>query len=250
MSTLSDSVRGLQGWVNAALALVYPETCQLCGQARAAPAQGFVCADCQAQARFIEPPFCERCGRPFQGNVSGPFDCSDCLGAEWAFRTARSAVVARDSVLDVIHRYKYGRALWFEPFLAGLLINRAAPDLTAQSWDALVPVPLHPARQRQREFNQAERLARRLSQATRIPVNGRLLRRVAPTRSQTLLTRRERLANVRAAFAMRPGACLEGRRLVLIDDVMTTGATTGACAAVLRAAGAAEVCVWTVARGI
>jgi ComF family protein len=250
MSTLPDSVKGLKNWVNAALALVYPEICQLCGQARAAPAQGFVCGDCRAQARFIEPPFCEQCGRPIQGDVTGPFVCADCLEAGWAFRTARSAVVAQASVLDVIHRYKYGRALWFEPFLAGLLISRAAPDLAAGSWDALVPVPLHPTRQREREFNQAERLAQRLSQATRIPVNGRLLRRVAPTRTQTLLTRRERLANVRAAFAMRPGAALEGRRLVLIDDVMTTGATTGACAAVLRAAGAAEVCVWTVARGI
>ena len=247
---LPDSVNGLKGWVNAALALVYPEVCQLCGKARATPAQGFVCADCQAQARFIEPPFCERCGRPYQGSVTGPFECADCLEAGWAFRTARSAVVARDSVLEVIHRYKYGRALWFEPFLAGLLISRAAPALAGQSWDALVPVPLHPTRQRQREFNQAERLANRLSQATRIPVNRRLLRRAVPTRTQALLTRRERLANVRTAFALRHGARLEGRSLVLVDDVMTTGATTGACAAVLRAAGAAEVCVWTVARGI
>ncbi len=174
-------------------------------EARASPAQGFVCADCRALARFIEPPFCERCGRPYAGDLTGPFECADCLEAGWAFRTARSAVVARDSVLEVIHRYKYGRALWLEPFLAGLLISRAAPLLAAESWHALVPVPLHPTRQRQREFNQAERLADRLSQATRIPVNRRLLRRVAPTRTQTQLSRRERLANVRTAFAMRPG---------------------------------------------
>lgn len=250
MSTLPESVKGLKGWVNAALALVYPEVCQLCGRGRASPAEGFVCAECRAQARFIEPPFCERCGRPYTADVQGPFECADCLEAGWAFRTARSAVVARDGVLDAIHRYKYGRALWLEPFLAGLLISQAAPVLATQSWHALVPVPLHPTRQRQREFNQAERLAGRLSQATGIPVNRRLLRRAAPTRTQTQLTRRQRLANVRAAFAMRPGARLEGQRLVLIDDVMTTGATTGACAAALRAAGASEVCVWTVARGI
>jgi ComF family protein len=250
MSALPESVKFLKDWANAALALVYPEVCQLCGEVRAAPAQGFVCADCQAQARFIEPPFCERCGRPYQGDITSPFECADCLEAGWAFQSARSAVVARDTVLEVIHRYKYGRALWFEPFLAGLLVSRAAPVLAAQSWDSLVPVPLHPTRQREREFNQAGRLANRLSQATGIPVNGRLLRRAAPTRTQTLLSRRERLANVRNAFAVRRGARLEGQRLVLIDDVMTTGATTGACAAVLRAAGAAEVCVWTVARGI
>lgn len=250
MSPLANTVKGLRGWVEAALALVYPEVCQLCGQARAAPAQGFVCPDCQAQARFIEPPLCERCGRPYPASVTGPFECADCLDSGWAFRNARSAVVAQGSVLEAIHRYKYARALWLEPFLAGLLIRRAAPVLATEPWDALVPVPLHPTRQRQREFNQAERLAERLSQATHIPVNRRWLRRVAPTATQTLLTRRERLANVRAAFAMRPGARLAGQRLVLIDDVMTTGATTGACAATLRAAGAAEICVWTVARGV
>jgi len=250
MSMAPDWVKGLKGWVNAALALVYPEVCQVCGQARATPEQGLVCAGCQAQARFIEPPQCERCGRPFPGEVAVPFECSDCLEARWAFRSARSAVEARGSVRDVIHRYKYGRALWFEPFLAGLLIRGAAPILAAQPWQWLVPVPLHPTRQREREFNQAERLAWRLSQATGIPLNRRLLRRVAPTRIQALLSRQERLANVRAAFALRPGARVEGRRVVLVDDVMTTGATTGACAAVLGAAGAAEVCVWTVARGI
>jgi len=113
-----------------------------------------------------------------------------------------------------------------------------------------VPVPLHPAKRREREFNQAERLAVRLGAATKIPVRARLLKRVVPTRTQTLLTRQERAANVRNAFALRAGRQLDGERIVLLDDVFTTGATTSACAKVLRAAGAGEVCVWTVARGI
>ncbi len=250
MSALPNLANGLKGWANAALGLVYPEVCQLCGERRATPGEGFVCGDCRAEARFIEPPFCERCGRPFQGNLAAPFECSDCLETGWAFTRARAAAVARDRVLEAIHLYKYGRALWLEPFLAGLLISRAAPALAAGPWDALVPVPLHAKRQREREFNQAERLARRLSQATGIPVNRRLLVRLAPTGTQTLLSRSERLANVRAAFGLRHGARTQGGRFVLIDDVMTTGATTGACAAVLRAAGAAEVWVWTVARGV
>jgi ComF family protein len=169
---------------------------------------------------------------------------------EWHFHSARSAVVARDPVLEVIHRYKYHRALWFEPFLADLLIRAARPVLDPQKPDMIVPVPLHPTKEREREFNQAERLARRLGAAMRIPVNKRLVRRVLPTRTQTQLSREERLANVRNAFAMRKGQQLNGQRLVLLDDVFTTGATTSACAQVLRAAGAAEVWVWTVARGI
>jgi ComF family protein len=169
---------------------------------------------------------------------------------EWHFQSARSAVVARDPVLEVIHRYKYQRALWFEPFLAELLIRAAVPVLDQQKPSMIVPVPLHPTKQREREFNQADRLARRLGLAMRIPVNKRLLRRVVPTRTQTQLSRQERLANVHNAFAMRGGRRLNGERIVLVDDVLTTGATTSACARVLRAAGAGEVCVWTVARGV
>jgi len=168
---------------------------------------------------------------------------------DWAFRTARSAVVARDEVLEVIHRYKYQRALWFEPFLADLLIQRAAPDLRQEPWDAIIPVPLHPSKLREREFNQAERLARRLSVATGIPLRRRLLRRVVATPTQTRLSRDERLANVRRAFALRGDQWFNGERFVLVDDVLTTGATTNACAQVLRTAGAGDVCVWTVGRG-
>ena len=102
----------------------------------------------------------------------------------------------------------------------------------------------------EREFNQAGRLARRLGAATGLAVNTRLLRRVTPTRTQTLLDRRERAENVRRAFAMRAGQSARGLAIVLVDDVLTTGATTNACARVLRRAGARKVCVWTVARGM
>jgi ComF family protein len=166
------------------------------------------------------------------------------------FRSARSAAVARGAVLEVIHRYKYRRALWFEPFLADLLIRQAGPELRRERWDWIVPVPLHVTKLREREFNQAERLAARLGKAANIPVHPRLLRRVLPTQTQTLLTREERAANVRNAFLLGETQGLEGKRIVLFDDVFTTGATTNACAAVLRKAGVDDVCVWTVARGL
>ena len=107
-----------------------------------------------------------------------------------------------------------------------------------------------PVKEREREFNQAERLARHLSAATKIPLNNKLLRRVSPTATQTLLTREQRAANMRGAFAVRAGMKLNGEKIVLIDDVFTTGATTSACAKALRQAGAGDVCVWTVARGL
>jgi len=240
----------LKNWLNFGLSIFYPEVCQICNAQRAIPDEGYVCADCWTDVRFIKPPFCERCGLPYEGEITNTFECTNCREMELHFSSARSAVVARGLVLDVIHRYKYSRALWFEPFLADLLIRQAKPVLEKTKWDFIVPVPLHRLKKREREFNQAERLANCLSRATKIPVNANLLERVENTRTQTLLTRPLRAANVRSAFRLRKKQRLDGKRIILLDDVLTTGATTSACAKVLQKAGAGEICVWTVARGL
>ena len=240
----------IKTWLNVGLGFLYPETCQICGEQRATAREGFVCRHCWTQVRFIRPPFCERCGLPYPGDLTAPFECTNCRGMELHFSSARSAVVATGIVRETIHRFKYQRALWFEPFLADLLIREAKSALAEQSWNFIVPVPLHPLKYREREFNQAERLATHLSAATGIPLNNKLLRRVMPTATQTLLTREQRAANMRGAFAASGHSGLDGGRIVLVDDVFTTGATTSACAKALRAAGAGDVCVWTVARGL
>jgi ComF family protein len=237
-------------WLEAIGGFFYPNVCQVCGVERATAEAGYVGAGCWQKVRFIQRPFCEVCGLPFDGNLTTLFECSNCRDMRLHFASARSAVTAKGVVLDVIHRYKYHRALWFEPFLAGLLIREACPCLSPKTWDVIVPVPLYPTKQRQREFNQAERLARRLSQATQIPLRSRWLRREKSTHTQTKLSRSERAANVRNAFGVRTGVRLHGERVVLVDDVLTTGATTNACALALRQAGAEAVCVWTVARGV
>jgi competence protein ComFC len=239
-----------QNWLNVGLGFLYPESCQICGEEHATAREGFVCRRCWTQVRFIRPPFCERCGLPYPGDLTTPFECTNCREMELHFHSARSAVVARGTVRETIHRYKYQRALWFEPFLADLLVREAKPALSGQHWDFIVPVPLYPVKQREREFNQAERLARRLAGDLKIPLDARCLRRAAPTATQTRLNRSQRAANMKNAFAVQSGVRLDNRRIVLVDDVFTTGATTSACARALRAAGAADVCVWTVARGL
>jgi ComF family protein len=237
-------------WGNAGLDLIYPAVCQLCQAERASVRDGLVGPQCWSQVRFIRPPFCERCGLPFAGELTTAFECANCRDMELHFSFARSAVVAKSVVREAIHRFKYSHALWFENFLADLLVREAGPELRTEAWDYLVPVPLHPLKLREREFNQAERLAAQLSRATTIPLNAKLLRRVSPTLTQTQLKREQRAANVKNAFVVPLGVDLTGKRLVVVDDVFTTGATTGACAQALRRAGAATVCVWTVARGI
>lgn len=233
----------------AGLALFYPRVCQLCEQERATPGEGFVCRKCWTGVRFIKSPFCERCGLPYEGDITTPFECANCRDMELHFSSARSAVAAKGVTLEIIHRFKYQRALWFEPFLTDLLSRAALPVLQKQKWDLVVPVPLHPTKEREREFNQAERIAAGLAQALQVPLRTDLVRRVLPTRTQTLLTKSQRTDNVRRAF-VSGGVKLRGERIILVDDVLTTGATTSACARVLRTAGAGEVCVWTVARGL
>jgi ComF family protein len=230
----------------------YPAVCQVCGHERVSAGAGYVCARCCERpdgVRRIREPFCERCGLPFAGEMQGPFRCAHCGELELDFCFARAAVVATALVLDVIHRYKYGRSVWFEPFLADLLAQAAGPELAQGGWDCLVPVPLFPVREREREFNQSARLAARLGAATGLPVRRGVVQRRRPTQTQTQLSREERAANMRGAFAPAGARRLQGERVVLVDDVLTTGATTSACARALKAAGASEVCVWTVARG-
>jgi competence protein ComFC len=246
MSALSAMKRAL----DAALGIFYPELCQLCGTARASAREGYVCSDCRCQVRWVKEPWCQRCGKPFAGDLTTPFECANCRGLDLHFSQARSGVVFDGPVREALHRYKYNRQPWFEPFLADLLLETAGSAVNRADWDVIIPVPLHRLKQSEREFNQAEVLARHLGAHGGIPVNKRALKRVEYTRTQTQLSRNERLANVRKAFAMREGLRLNGERVMLFDDVMTTGATADACARVLLQNGASRVGVWTLARGM
>ena len=247
---MKAAVDAIRSWANAGLALIYPEVCQICQEHRAPIEDGLVCVNCRSQVQFIQPPFCDRCGLPFQGAITTTFECTNCRELDLHFTSARSAVVLKTVVSEAMHAYKYHRAMWFERFLAGLLLQKAIPTLRQQTWDVIVPVPLHATKLREREFNQAARLAKHLGKAINLPVNERILQRVTVTQTQTKLSRADRAKNVRGAFAVRKDIRLDSKKIIVFDDMFTTGATTSDCARALRNAGAAEVCVWTVARGL
>ena len=108
----------IKRWIDVGLGFLYPNVCQICQRKRATAEEGYVCAHCREEIRFIRPPYCERCGLPYPGDLTTPFECANCREMDLHFQSARSAVVARGNVREAIHRFKYQRAMWFEPFLA------------------------------------------------------------------------------------------------------------------------------------
>lgn len=239
----------LAGLAKSGSALIFPEVCQLCRNETAKPEDGYVGGDCLDKLKPIEPPFCRRCGQPFLGEISSEFECANCVDIGLSFEFARAMVQANAEMLEAVHRFKYQKALWLEPLFDRLFCGGAVKQIRDWRGDCLVPVPLHPVRLRERGFNQAEQLCRNLSRATDLRAETRAVRRTRVTQTQTLLSRCERRANMRGAF--EPDKVnLNGRRVALVDDVLTTGATTSDCARACKKAGAAEVSVWTLARGL
>lgn len=235
-------------WAEILAGLFYPEVCQICGVEWAPPSAGYVCERCRGTVRYVVPPFCRQCGLPFPGEITMPFACGNCRGMRWAFEYARAAAVAQGTLREIIHRFKYHKARWFAPYLADLVVRRLGTE--AAGWDVLVPIPLSARKLAQREFNQADDIASLVGSRLGLRVVARGVQRIKDTDTQTRLNRRHRLANVRGAFRVRDPALISGHCVLLIDDVLTTGATAHACALALRGGGARRVAVWTVARGL
>ena len=234
--------------LSAVLDLVYPRLCGACGRT-VGEDERHVCWDCLARLEILVPPFCSHCGDPVEGAVDGPFVCAWCRSSAPHFELARSAARYRGPLKALIHGFKYLQATHVEADLAMLLAACVETHYPKVPFDAVTFVPLHPARERERSYNQAQLLARQLARHLRLPLMPRGLRRIRATVTQTHLKAHERRANMHDAFVAVDPAWTEGRRLLLVDDVMTTGATVDECARVLKAAGAVSVHVVTVGRG-
>ena len=165
------------------------------------------------------------------------------------FEASVSVYRSRGVVREVVHSFKYSRQIHLRHLLGRWLAEALAdPRLAGRRFDLVVPVPLHPARQRERGFNQAELLAAELQHISGLVVRN-VLQRTRYTATQTQFDRSERMENLRGAFRLRRGSNVQDLRMLLVDDVLTTGSTLSECASVLREAGARSVHAVTVARG-
>lgn len=209
-----------------------------------------LCTACAGQIDFIKAPHCSTCGHPFYGEMEGERMCPHCEGLEPAFGRGCAATLYKGPTKSLVLELKYYRGLHVLEDIEEIF--RRSPHVLEHVRDAvLVPVPLHPSKQRQRRFNQtallAEALARAAGGQTRVQ---HLLRRVAKTASQTGFRRQERMANLKNAFALAPKADLNpALHFILVDDVFTTGSTLNSCARTLRQAGALNTDVVTFGHG-
>jgi ComF family protein len=234
--------------VQGVLDLLYPPRCEACGGLR----RDSLCDDCLAAVERIEPPVCELCGVPFDPLAKAAPQCADCRGRRRGFSIARSAAYYSGPVVDAVRRFKYHcqMVLWrpLGRLMVGALQNGAAA-LDIETIDVVSPVPLHESRLSERGFNQSELLAEAVAGAAGKPLK-RLLVKTRATLPQVDLPRKSRPANVRDAFEPRLQEVIAGERILLIDDLFTTGATLSECARALRRAEAREVRAFTLARGI
>ena len=214
---------------------------------RTGPAQSIgLSAEAWTRVSFIGEPLCDGCGAPFEYETG--VRCAACLARPRAFDRARAALLYDDASRDLILQFKHADRTDLAGLFAGW-IGRAAEDLLRDA-DAIAPVPLHRSRLLARRYNQAAEIARPLARRHRIAYLPDLLTRAKRTESQAGKSGAARRRNVAGAFSTRigPRRRIEGQRVLLIDDVLTTGATAEACARVLRAAGASAVDVAVIAR--
>jgi ComF family protein len=255
-SAVDDSIWKEAG--RAALNVLYPPKCAGCGTSHPESSVPHLCTPCLERLPRLTAPYCRVCGEWFVGQISGEFRCGNCQDRRFDFEFAYAPLRAEESARELVHRLKYDRILWLRRPLGHLMSDAlrgdfAEPRLSAEARWILVPVPLHPRRLRERQFNQAAELCRVIRRLTSLPVRD-VLRRTRYTTVQARLPRRERLENLRGAFDLtrreKHFPTVRGQPVLLVDDVFTTGATTQECARLLRREGhVGRVAVLTAVRG-
>ena len=231
------------------LTLLYPPRCLVC---KTLGASG-LCAKCAGQIAPVAAPYCSTCGQTLLAGAEGCLHgCLHCRLRRPAYLQARAMGAYEGVLRHAIHQFKYRDRPQLAAPLGLLLASYArdhAAELNGLRFDALLPVPMHPIRQRQRGYNQSERLARIAASELGLPLSTRDLARIRPTRPQVGLTHQARQTNLQGAFAVRLPDAVQGKTLLLIDDVATSGSSLYECTLALKASGAKAVYALTLAAG-
>ncbi len=245
---------GIRSFLGEILDVLLPRVCPFCRRATPEGRNPF-CAACTESFKPFCPPFCSVCGAPIPATACDPqwlvcTTCLHCPGPPWPASRVRCVGPYEGSLREAVLRLKYGREIFLAPALGKWMASRFRTLYPLDAFDLILPVPLHPARLRQREFNQSVLLARPLARALRLPLALRAVLRVRDTPSQSLYRRGDRRRNLQGAFRVAEPQSVRKRSVLLVDDVFTTGATAEALATLLLEAGAASVSVLCLARTV
>jgi len=240
-----------EDWILSIKNLIFPQFCHACHARLLTEDNGYFCPQCWESSPRVERPFCTTCGRPHTRAVGfgtqSNFPCAECRESPRPHvRRMWGAAIYDGPIAEAIKLLKFAGKRKLAGPLGALLIEFAQAEMDQETYDRIVPVPLHPVRQRNRGFNQSELLARAVHTAFPAALLDPSLKRIRPTHTQSRLTGEERRHSLRGAFAVI-GDNLAGQRVLLIDDVVTTGGTVSECANALRRAKAAAVDVLAVA---
>ena len=244
---------GLAEARDAVVSIVFPAACRICERLLTRASRIPICDNCLGSFAPLPEKICVTCGRPLEAyplREGEALLCPACKTGQYEFDRARSYAIYEGALIRAIVLLKFEEMTplghWFGERLAEL-VRRGEEELAA---DVVVPVPLHRQRQRERGYNQADLIARPLARRLGLPCRPVLLVRTKPRPDKLHLSLEERWSSVRGAFAAKPGSRVDNLRVLLVDDVMTTGATLDACARALRQAGARTVIGLTVARAL
>jgi len=239
----------MRALIERCLQFLLPPQCHCCEKFLEEGQQG-ICPDCLSKIRWIEPPLCTLCGVPFLSREIENHPCGACLTRGKYFTMARAVGYYEGPLREAIHRWKYEEKSYLTLFFGEKLAEGFCRYWDPQSFDLIIPVPLHSKRLRERGFNQALLLVKELGRRTRIPYSKRLLQKRILTPPQVNLSGGEREKGVRGSFHIQRDEEIEGKSILLVDDVYTTGATVNECSKVLLKAGAERVDVLTIAHAI
>ncbi|MFC1658195.1 ComF family protein [Candidatus Omnitrophota bacterium] len=232
------------------LNIIYPETCPVCSRpSKNSHIQSLLCPDCLQAIKKNTPPLCALCGRQIRGEQIAKRACPECLTDRGlCFDRSLSPCIYEGVTRELIHKFKYQNRDYLNSFLSSLLIDCIRQNrIGLDNFNLVIPIPLHKTRLREREFNQAELIARSVAREFSIALSPGNLWRKHNRRAQVELNDVERRNNVKGCFALRNPEEIKHKNILLIDDVLTTGATCSEAASVLKTAGAGSIFVLTLA---
>ena len=230
--------------------IIFPPRCTICGTLMRENKNFSFCPECFSRIYFIQSPQCTCCGLPFPDSEGEDHFCEECITSKQSFSVARALGKYDKTLLEAIHLFKYRGKIVMGKVLGRLMAEREYKSLTTGNYSLIIPVPLHPKRLKERGFNQSLVLAKEVARKFSISLNFSSLKRIVHTKPQTMLKKKERMSNVKRAFEVKDAEKIKGEKILLIDDVYTTGSTVRECSRVLIRHKAAEVAVLTLARAV